>query len=118
MTQSKRDLRQQEQIDYIQQQESPLRKYGPQIVGVIFLAGGGWFSFQSLQDAVAENQAKIQEKTEQQAETDKNVALIKQAQDTVKEDIKEVKEEVKDLNVKLDKILEEVRKGNGKSNSN
>lgn len=84
----------------IQKAEKPLQKYFLQIITIVFIAGGGWFTLDSLAEAV-QAQEEVQEKLEtKNAELDKKVAVLEANQS-------HIKDKVDSIDKKIDKLIEQ-----------
>lgn len=78
-------------------------KYVWQIIVVVFLAGGGWVTMNSLADDVKENSARIEAKEERDDKVDQKLTKLATTQEHIKAELDKQGE-------KLDAILDELRK--------
>lgn len=87
----------------IKKAESPFQKYALQLITIVFLAGGGWFTLDSVKALAEENKTEIEEEQERAQEIEKKLVRIETKQEQIAEDVDEVKE-------KLDAILKAVNR--------
>jgi hypothetical protein len=97
-------------LDKVVTKESPFQKYILQLITLVFIAGGGWVTLDSLGDTVATNETKIEEQDIRDREIDRRIDRIDQNQEHMKEGQDELKQDVKDIDNKIDLILDELRK--------
>ena len=95
----------QDQIDYIAKRESPLQKYGFQILTLIFLAGGGWTTLQSVNALAEDNKQEIAKEVEKTNNIDKKLVRIETTQEQMKKQLEEAADTAKENQRKLDQIL-------------
>jgi len=104
---SKEELQHLEHIETeltdIKRHEQPLQRYFLQFIILVFLAGGGWMTLDSVKALADENKNKIELQEKRDDEVDKKLTRIETIQERV---VVELDEQDK----KLDEILEELRK--------
>jgi Tfp pilus assembly protein PilN len=92
-------------IDAIVKAESPLQKYFIQVVMLVFLAGGGWMTLDSVSALAQENKEAIAEEHEDVAEIDKKLVRIETKQEQMKAQLERATRTAEANARKLDKIL-------------
>ncbi len=90
-------------IDRIAKSESPLQKYGLQMLIIIFIAGGGWVNLSNVSALAQENKEEIEAEADRAQEIEKKLIRIEVKQEALAEDVDDVQET-------LDKILDAVKK--------
>ena len=90
-----------------------LRKWLPAIIVAMGLAAS-WGTFQTQLDVMADEVAELKEDANDHDTREANqtveVEVLKANQESIKDDVAEIKESVKEQDKKLDKILDELRK--------
>lgn len=97
-------------LDKIQTAEQPLRKYGIQLLTLVFLAGGGWVTLDSVKAVAEENKEAIEAESQEADAVKEKLIRIEITQEHIKDDLEEAKELAEENSDKLDAILQELRK--------
>jgi len=92
-------------IDSIAKAEQPMQKYLIQMITIVFLAGGGWMTLDSVKALAEENKAAISEEHEDVAEIDKKLVRIETKQEQMKAQLEKAAKTAEANARKLDKIL-------------
>ncbi len=92
-----------DKVDDIHKSESFFHKYVFQILTLVFLAGGGWMTLSTREDAVADNETKIEQNQQEAKDTKERLITLETNQKYIAEDVKETKEITQ-------QILEELRR--------
>jgi cell division protein FtsB len=92
-----------EQLEDIGKAEKPLQKYGLQALTIVFIAGGGWATLDTLADAVEEQEAKVEAVAAREADDAKKIAVLEANQT-------HIKEKVDSIDDKLDKLIEQTQR--------
>lgn len=97
-----------------EQIDGPIKKFivanTLELLAIIFMLGGVYYSFQTTTLAVAENRDNIKEIKQTNGGVRESIAIIRTNQGNFKDDIQEIKDSQKVLDQKLNDVLKELRK--------
>jgi len=100
------DMRELERkIDTIAKAESPVQKYFIQLIMLVFVAGGGWMTLDSVKALAEENKEAIAEENKEVADIDKKLVRIETTQEQMKEQLEKAAKTAEANARKLDQIL-------------
>ena len=89
----------------IENAEKPVQKYIFQLITIVFLAGGGWITLDSVQALAEDNKEAISEEHTKSVEIDKKLVRIETTQEQMKKQLEEASNTAEANSRKLDKIL-------------
>jgi len=89
----------------IENAEKPLQKYILQLITIVFLAGGGWMTLNSVQALAEDNKEAITTEAEKTNEIDKKLVRIETTQEQMKAQLDKAARTAEANARKLDQIL-------------
>lgn len=92
-------------LDRIAAAESPFQKYIIQLVLLVFVAGGGWVTLQSVTAMAEDNKQAIQDEAAKTNAIDKKLIRIETTQEQMKKQLEEAARTAQENQRKLDQIL-------------
>lgn len=92
-------------LEAIENAEKPMQKYVLQLITIVFLAGGGWMTLNTVQALAEDNKEAITTETEKTNEIDKKLVRIETTQEQMKAQLERAARTAEANARKLDQIL-------------
>lgn len=97
-TESERLEHIEQSLSKIESSEKPFQKYILQIITIVFLAGGGWVTLDTLADGLEAAEQKTEALEDKEAESEKKIAVLEANQ-------KHIKDKVDSIDRKIDQLI-------------